>query len=95
VIPLSSSAEKQLDELTRYYADLGRDAAIDNLADSLERASTRYLAGRGLFYDTPRPYPTLLRPGWRWTKEGSYWIAFYSVAGGSVIMDLPRDGQHP
>ena len=85
MIPLSPAAERQLDELTRYYAERGRDAAIDHLVDSIERASARYLAGRGMFYDAPRPYPTLLRPGWRWTKEDRYWIAFSPAKKGSVI----------
>jgi len=85
VIPLSPAAEKQLDELTRQYAERGRDTAIDNLADSIERASTRFLAGRALFYDAPRPYPTLLRRGWRWTKKGRYRIACNPAKGGPVI----------
>ena len=55
MIPLSPAAERQLDELTRFYAERERDAAIDNLVDILERASARYLADRGLFYDAPRP----------------------------------------
>lgn len=85
MIPLSPAAERQLDELTRYYAERGRDVAIDNLVSSVERASARYLAKRGPFYDAPRPYPALLRPGWRWAKEGRYWIAFSPAENGSVI----------
>ena len=85
MIPLSPAAERQLDELTGFYAERERDAAIDNLVDSVERASARYLAGQGLFYDAPRPYPALLRPGWRWAKEGRYWIAFSTAKGGPVI----------
>jgi hypothetical protein len=27
----------------------------------------------------------LLRPGWRWTKEGRYWIAFSPAKGGPII----------
>ena len=85
MIPFSPRAKRQLDDLTRHYAERGRDAAIDNLVDSVERSSARYLANRGLFYDAPRPYPTLLRPGWRWTKEGQYWIAFGPAKAGPVI----------
>ncbi len=85
MIPLSPAAERQLDELTRFYVERERDAAIDNLVDSVERASARYLAGQGLFYDAPRPYPALLRPGWRWAKEGRYWVAFSTAKGGPVI----------
>lgn len=91
MIPLSPAAEHQLDELTRFYAEHERDAAIDNLVDSLERASARHLADRGLFYDAPRPYPALLRPGWRWAKEGRYWIAFSTAKSGPVIRAIFHD----
>ena len=63
MIPLSSVAEHQLNELTRFYAERERDAAIDNLVDSLERASALYLADRGSFYNAPHPCPVPLRPG--------------------------------
>jgi len=85
LIPFSPRAKRQLDELTRHYVVRGRDVAIDRLVDSIERASARYLANQGQFYDAPRPYPTLLRPGWRWTKEGRYWIAFGPAKDGPVI----------
>jgi plasmid stabilization system protein ParE len=97
VIPLSRTAAKQLHELTRYYADRDRDDAIENLIQSVERASERYQASRGLFYSAPRPYPSLVRPGWKWTKEGRYWIAFRQGKRGPVISaifheaaDIPR-----
>jgi plasmid stabilization system protein ParE len=83
--PLAPAARRQLDALTRYYAERGRVDVIDHLIESIERACIRQTAGRGLFYDSPRPYPTLLRPGWRWTKEGSYWIAFSPGKDGFVI----------
>ena len=85
MIPFSPRARQQLEELTRHYADRGRDLAIDRLIDSVERASARYLANRGQFFDAPRPYPALLRRGWRWTKEGRYWIAFSSAKDGAII----------
>ena len=85
MIPLAPAAERQLDELTRFYAERERDAAIDNLANSVERASARYQANQGIFYDAPRPYPRMSRSGWRWTKEGRYWIAFGPGRSGPVI----------
>ena len=91
MIPLSPAAERQLDELTRFYAERERDAAIGSLVDSVERGSARYLANEGLFYDAPRPYPALLRPGWRWTKEGRYWIAFGLTKSGPVIRAIFYD----
>lgn len=97
MIRLSPEAERQLDELAEYYAKRGRDQAIDNLVDAVERASNRCIAGRGSFYDVPRPYPAVRRPGWRWTKEGRYWLAFTTDADGPIIAaivfesaDLPR-----
>ncbi len=92
MIALAPAAERQLEALTRHYAERGRDAAIDRLVDSLERAGARYLAGRGLFYDAPRPYPTMLRPGWRWTKQGRYWIAFSRDEQGVVVRALFYEG---
>ncbi len=91
MIPLSTAAEHQLNELTRYYAERDRDAAIDHLVDSVEQASARYLANRGLFYGAPRPYPTLIRPGWRWTKEGRYWIAFGPTTSGPIVWAIFHD----
>lgn len=54
-------------------------------------------ARRGLFYNAARPYPSLVRPGWKWTKEGRYWIAFREGKHGPAISaifheaaDIPR-----
>ncbi len=91
MIRLSPAAERQLDALTGYYAERERDEAIDRLVDSVERASARYLGDRGPFYDAPRPYPSLLRPGWRWTREGRYWIAFSASPTGPVIRAVFHD----
>ena len=91
MIPFSPRAKRQLDDLTRHYADRGRDIAIDHLADSIDRASARYLANRGPFYDAPRPYPALLRRNWQWTKEGRYWIAFSPAKSGPVIRAIFYD----
>ena len=91
MIALSPAAERQLEELTRFYAERGRDLAIDHLVACVERASVRYLAGQGRLYEAPRPYPTLLRAGWRWTKEGRYWIAFSQAESGPVIRAIFYD----
>jgi len=91
LIPFSPRAKRQLDDLTRHYADRGRDIAIDHLADSIDRASARYLANRGPVYNAPRPYPSLLRRNWRWTKEGRYWIAFSPAKSGPVIRAIFYD----
>jgi hypothetical protein len=44
MIPLSAAAQAGLDALTEYYAERGRDQAIDKLAVSIERACGRYLS---------------------------------------------------
>jgi len=71
VIPLLPAAERLLGELTRRFcAERGREAAIDSLVDSVERASARYLADGGVFYDAPSPFLSMLRAGWRWAEKG-------------------------
>jgi len=85
VILLSAAAVAALDALTAHYAALGRDRAIARLMAAIEKASGRYENRRGLFYDAPRPYPGLADLGFRWTKEGPYWIAFEETSAGPVI----------
>ena len=85
MIPLSAAAEAALGALTQHYAALGRDRAIDRLVESVETACARYEAGRGLFFDAPRPYPDLADLGFRWAKQGPYWIAFDDTGKGPVV----------
>ena len=33
----------------------------------------------------PEPYPSLSDLGFRWTKEGRYWIAFEETDAGPVV----------
>lgn len=88
MIPLSAAAEAALGALTRHYEALGRDRAIDRLAVSVETACDRYEKKRGLFFESPRPYPTLAGMGFRWTKEASYWIAFEETGSGPVVAGI-------
>jgi plasmid stabilization system protein ParE len=76
VIGLTATAEAALDTLASHYAALGRDRAIYRLLTALERACARYETQSGRFFSAPRPYPALASLGFRWTKEGAYWIAF-------------------
>ena len=85
MIPLSAAAEAAFEALTQHYTALGRDRAIDRLVESLQRACARFEARRGLFFDAPRPYPKLADLGFRWAKEGRYWIAFQVTDGGPVV----------
>ena len=91
MIPLSSAAESALATLTEHYAALGRDRAIDRLVACVEAACARYEQKRGLFYDSPRPYPRLRDLGFRWTKEGAYWIAFAVADAGPVLVAIFHD----
>ena len=91
MIPLSITAAAELDALTLHYAALGRDRAIDRLVASIEAACARYESGHGLFYDAPRPYPGLADLAFRWTKEGSYWVAFKETDAGSVVAGVFYD----
>lgn len=96
MIPLSPAAEKQLNALTQYYAERRRDAAIDNLVDCLERASARYLDGRGLFYDAPRPYPTLTSISLALDERRPLLDCLQPGEGRSCHpRDLLRSGEHP
>jgi plasmid stabilization system protein ParE len=86
--PLSAAAQAALEELTDFYAARGRDRAIDKLAACVEAACRRYPAKRNSFYPAPRPYPQLADLGFRWTKEGPYWIAFAETADGPVLVGV-------
>jgi plasmid stabilization system protein ParE len=97
VIRLSAAARAQIASLTAHYEALDRADAARKDRAALARANDRIIAGRGLFYDAPRPYPELAHKGWQWTKEGPYWIAFAPDARGPVIRavfheaaDIPR-----
>jgi plasmid stabilization system protein ParE len=85
VIRLSRAARAQVSQLTRYYADHDRPEAVRNLRGALARAAERIEARRGPFLPTPRPYPSVARPGWQWLKQGSYWIGFASDMRGPII----------
>ena len=97
MIRLSRVAQRQVAALVRHFEAIERPEALENLRAALIRASDRIVDGRGLFYDAPRPYPDASRPGWRWTKEGAYWIAYAPDRGSPVIRavfhaaaDIPR-----
>jgi plasmid stabilization system protein ParE len=85
VIRLSRQAQAQINSLFWHFEAQDRPEASSNLRAVLIRVSERIKLGHGLFFDAPRPYPALLRPGWRWTKEGPYWIA-YSVRGSVPVI---------
>lgn len=88
MIALSAAAEAAMDALTEHYAALGRDRAIDRLIECVETACARYEARRGRFLDAPRPYPKLADLGFRWTKDGSYWVAFQETGAGPVVAGI-------
>jgi plasmid stabilization system protein ParE len=85
VIRLSRQAQAQVTSLLRHFEAQERLEAANNLRSALIHASDRIILGHGLFFDVPRPYPGLVRPGWRWTKEGPYWIAFSSGSSAPII----------
>jgi hypothetical protein len=58
------------------------------LVASIETACDRYENKRGLFFDAPRPYPNLASLGFRWAKEGSYWIAFEQTDAGPIMAGI-------
>jgi hypothetical protein len=88
MIPLSAAAESELDARTRRYKSLRRDRAIDRLVSAVQIACDHYEMRRGLSYDAPRPGPALADLGFRWTKDGSYWIAFEKTTAGPVVSGI-------
>ena len=76
MILLSRFADGQLNSLVAHFEAKDRPEAVRNLIAAVARAAERIANDRGNFFDAPRPYPGLTRPGWRWLKERSYWIAF-------------------
>jgi plasmid stabilization system protein ParE len=91
VIRLSRKAQGQVASLVRHFETLEMPEATKNLRAALLRASERINLGQGLFFDAPRPDPGLVRPGWRWTKEGPYWIAYSSRGTTHVIQVVFHD----
>jgi hypothetical protein len=88
VIRLTSRARAQIASLMAHYVERDRDDAIGNLRRAVTTASERIVAQRGPFFPAPRPYPSIARPGWRWLKVGSYWIAFGETGGSFVVRAL-------
>ena len=76
MISLSLEAEAQLDALLTHYERLDRLRATENLLGAMERASERISRRPDAGLAAPRPYPSLAHLGFRWVKEGSYWIAY-------------------
>jgi plasmid stabilization system protein ParE len=85
VIRVSRAARAQVASLAKWYADRNRPEAVRNLRSAIVAAADRIVAQRGTFFWAPRPYPDLARPGWRWLKEGPYWIAYAPDRSGPVI----------
>jgi plasmid stabilization system protein ParE len=88
VIRLTSRARAQIESLTSHYVELDRDDAVRNLQAAVSTAADRISSQKGPFFATPRPYPSIARPGWRWLKAGSYWIAFGQADGDYVVHAL-------
>jgi len=96
LIALSPSAQDDIQQLARFYAERERPAAIRNLAAAVARAAVRIERDPAAGLAAPRPYPKLAKPGRAWVKEGPYWIA-YATTNPPVISgvfheaaDIPR-----
>jgi len=85
---LSPTARLQVSALRLHYETLERPAAIRNLMAAIADAASRIdkAPDRGLA--SPRPYPGLRRPGWRWLKAGPYWFANIEGESGAVITGI-------
>jgi plasmid stabilization system protein ParE len=89
-VVLSARAEAQVDALIAHYERLGRGSASRNLLSALEVAATRIQASPLSGLPTPRPYPTLSRPGRLWVQVRPYWIA-YTISDPIVIIAVIYD----
>lgn len=87
MIRLSTEAERQVVELLRHYARLGRLEAGRTLIAAIDQATAKIEREPGQGLAAPRPYPALARPGRAWTKAGRYWIA-YSTGTPPVIVGV-------
>jgi plasmid stabilization system protein ParE len=87
LIEYSQRAQRQLFELLLHYEKLDRTEAVRNLIAAMAQveASIERKPDAGL--PAPRPYPSLARLGYAWTKSGSYWVA-YSRSAPSVIVGV-------
>lgn len=59
--------------------------AAANLLASLERASERIVHAPNAGLLAPRPYPALAHFGFRWIKEGPYWVAYMTESSPIIV----------
>ena len=85
MISLSPEAETQLDRLLTHFERLNRIAAAENLLAVLDLASVRILRAGSAGLPAPRPYPALARLGFRWIKEGRYWVAYLNHGSPTIV----------
>jgi plasmid stabilization system protein ParE len=76
VVSLSPEAETQPDGLLTHFERPNRTAATENLLAALGRARARISRAPNAGLPAPRPYPAFARLGFRWVKEGRYWVAY-------------------
>ena len=76
LVPLTSLAKQQFTALRLHYLARERLEALRNLNRVLIDASARIRSAPMRGMPAPRPYPSLVTPGWFWLKSGPYWIAY-------------------
>ena len=80
VISLTPAADAQGESLLDHFDRLDRTEAIRSLLQALEDAKLRIERAPLAGLPAPRPYPSLVRLGFRWIKIGAYWFAYTSTA---------------
>jgi len=85
LIPFTPRARRQFSDLLRYYEDLGRPEAMLNLEAARLQASAAIESGIAAGLPSPRPYPTLARPGRTWLKAGRYWFAYRTSPQPAIV----------
>ena len=85
MIRITAAAQSQLEDLEQHYTTRGRDLAVLRMVQAIDAAMFRIEAQIGPFFPAPRPYPDLADLGFRWLKEGRYWVAVVEVTDGFVV----------
>lgn len=85
MVRVSTAASADVAALDAFYVSRGRDEAILRLRDHIHAGCDRYEDRTAVILTAPRPYPELAVLGFRWVKEGPYWLAFEETARGVIL----------
>lgn len=91
MIRQTRAAAAQVEALFEHYLVLDRDGAARNLLRAVDEALDRIEADPPAGLPHPRPYPGMVRWGYRWIKVGRYWFGYASTVDGPVLTNVLYD----